>query len=218
MTQNALVVRGLSAWYGQARALENINLDIATGETVGLLGMNGAGKSTLLRCLIGLHRERRGTIEILGHDATKSTPVDIAKLGVSFVREGAAMPLSLTVEEHLDMGRRLARLRGLPAPAVDDIFDQVPLLRPLTGRQAGVLSGGQRQALALASAFASSPRLLLLDEPSGGLSPQTASGVFDLIQQEVDDKGLTVMVVEQNRFWLDRMNTRAQVLEVGAMV
>jgi branched-chain amino acid transport system ATP-binding protein len=207
----------LSAWYGQARAVHDVSIDVRQGEIVGLLGRNGAGKTTLLRSITGLHHERTGTVKFGDTDASHLSAAQIARLGVSFVREGGAMPMSMTVEENLVIGQMLAKYRGRAPLTVDEILDRIPLLVPLRKRQAGVLSGGQRQSLALAIAFISQPSILLLDEPSGGLSPQTAAGIFDLIGTLVTEAALTVLVVEQNAVWMERLSARSFVLEVGVL-
>jgi branched-chain amino acid transport system ATP-binding protein len=217
MTTPAIRIENLDAWYGQARALREVSFEVAPREIVGLLGRNGAGKSTLLRAITGLHRERRGRVAFGETDASALPASDIARLGVSFVREGGAVPMSLTVEENLAVGQLLARYRKQVPLTVDDILDRIPLLAPLRRRAAGALSGGQRQALVLAVAFVSKPSILLLDEPSGGLSPQTATGVFELISQLVADAELTALIVEQNPVWLEKLSARTFLLEVGRL-
>jgi branched-chain amino acid transport system ATP-binding protein len=217
MSTSAISVSHLSAWYGQARAVHDVSIEVRQGEIVGLLGRNGAGKTTLLRSITGLHLERTGTIRFGDTDASRLSAAQVARLGVSFVREGGAMPMSMTVEENLVVGQMLAKYRGRKPLTVEEILDRIPLLAPLRKRQAGVLSGGQRQSLALAIAFISQPSILLLDEPSGGLSPQTASGIFDLIGDLVAEAGLTVLVVEQNAVWMERLSARSFVLEVGVL-
>jgi branched-chain amino acid transport system ATP-binding protein len=215
MTAPAIRIENVGAWYGQAAALREIAFEVAPREIVGLLGRNGAGKSTLLRTITGLHRERRGLVAFDGTDASTMSAPDIARLGVSFVREGGAVPMSLTVEENLAVGQLLARYRKQDPMTVDEILDRIPLLAPLRKRQAGALSGGQRQALVLAIAFVSKPSILLLDEPSGGLSPQTAAGIFDLIAQLVAEARVTALIVEQNPIWLEKLSARTLLLEVG---
>jgi branched-chain amino acid transport system ATP-binding protein len=210
-------IKGLSAWYGQARALHEVNFEVGAGEIVGLLGRNGAGKSTLMRSITGLHTERVGTIRYGDFDASRATAAEIARHGVSFVREGAALPMSMTVEENLENGQLLAKYRGRKPGDIDEILERIPLLIPLRKRVGGVLSGGQRQALALAVAFISKPSVLLLDEPSGGLSPQTAANIFDLVGTAVAEAGITVMVVEQNGVWLEKLSATTHVLSVGVM-
>jgi branched-chain amino acid transport system ATP-binding protein len=217
MRSAGISIENLSAWYGQARALQNVSLEVAPGQIVGLLGRNGAGKSTLLRSITGLHGERDGRIRYGDVDATRMNAAEISRHGVSFVREGASLPMSMTVEENLENGQLLAKYRREKALGIDEMLDRIPLLGPLRKRQAGVLSGGQRQALALAVAFISRPAVLLLDEPSGGLSPQTAAGIFELVGDLVSEAGLTVMVVEQNGVWLGKLGATSHVLTVGVM-
>jgi branched-chain amino acid transport system ATP-binding protein len=217
MTTPAIKVENLDAWYGQAQALRGVSFEVAPREIVGLVGRNGAGKSTFLRVVTGLHRERRGRISFDGIDASSMSTASIARLGVSFVREGGTLPMSLSVEENLAIGQLLAKYRQKAPLTVDEILDRIPLLAPLRKRPAGALSGGQRQSLALAVAFVSRPSILLLDEPSGGLSPQTAAGIFELITQLVNDAEVTALVVEQNPVWLEKLSARTFVLEVGRL-
>lgn len=217
MDTPAISIRGLSAWYGQARALDRVNLDVAPGRIVGLLGRNGAGKSTLLRSIAGLHQERIGEVRYGDFDASRAGAAEIARRGVSFVREGAKLPMSMTVEENLENGQLLAGYRGRRPGDIGEMLERIPILAPLRKRAGGVLSGGQRQALALAVAFISKPTVLLLDEPSGGLSPQTATTVFELIGALAAESGATVIVVEQNSVWLDRLGATTHILNLGAI-
>jgi branched-chain amino acid transport system ATP-binding protein len=215
---SALRVEDLNAWYGQAQVLRNVSLHVEPGEVVGLLGRNGAGKTTLLKAVSGLHRQQRSRVWLGEKEVTGLATHEIAKLQVSVVREGGKMPLSMTVAENIELGIRLSRLRGAASRTVEETLDAFPLLQSLHKRPAGVLSGGQRQTLSLAVAYASRPELLLLDEPSAGLSPQTARGVFDIIASLVAAGDLAALVVEQNAMWLEGLSSRNYVLEVGQII
>lgn len=209
-----LSVRNLCAWYGQLQVLWGVDLDVADGEVVGVLGRNGAGKTTLLRSLARLHGKATGSVQLEGREISHLRPDVIAQVGVAFVRDGGRMPSSLTVLQMLELGQRLARQRGLAPRSLAEIWQWFPILEPLQDRRAGLLSGGQRQALALGAAFASRPCLLLLDEPSAGLSPVVASELFGIIRKLVAD-GLAAVVVEQQAAWLHGLVRRAYLLESG---
>lgn len=212
-----LGVESLSAWYGQARALWDVDLQVDDGEIVGVLGRNGAGKTTLLRSIAGLHPKQAGRIHAAGHELTGRRANEIALEGLALVREGARLPSSLTVSQNLALGQRLARQKGGSGKSLPDIWKWFPILEPLADRRAGLLSGGQRQALALAVAFASEPRILLLDEPSAGLAPPVARELFGTIRQ-LADHGVSVLVVEQHPAWLLGVAERAYLLEVGKVL
>lgn len=213
----SLSLRGIDAWHGDAQALWGVDLEVPRGEVVGVLGRNGAGKTTLLRCIAGLHRRLAGTVEADGASLAGLLPEMIARRGVALVREGARLPASLSVRENLQLGQRLARLRGKPGRSLDDAWHWFPILEPLCERKAGLLSGGQRQALALATAFVSEPSVLLLDEPSAGLAPPVARELFAAIRR-LAASGLTVLLVEQQPAWLEGLAHECFLLEVGRVV
>jgi len=209
-----LVIKDLCSWYGQAQVLYDLNIHVDQGEVVGVLGRNGAGKTTLLRSIAGLQSRVTGDVifdgtSILGHSAHS-----IALRGLTLVREGGRMANSLTVRQGLILGQRLARGRKVTARSLEEIWQLFPLLEPLRDRRAGLLSGGQRQALALAIAFIAQPRLLLLDEPSAGLSPPVARDMFRTIARLASD-GMPILVVEQHPAWLVGIAKRGYFLEVG---
>jgi branched-chain amino acid transport system ATP-binding protein len=213
----ALTVQGLSAWYGDAQALWDVSLHVEDGEVVGVLGRNGAGKTTLLRSIMGLQRKLTGQIALQGEAIAGLEPSAISLRGLSLLREGGVMATSLTVLQHLELGRRLGRQRGTAPRAVEEMWQWFPLLQPLAHRTAGTLSGGQRQALALASALIGNPKFLLLDEPSAGLAPKVAHELFQTIRQ-LSRQGLSVLVVEQQPAWLEGLAQRNYLLEVGSVI
>jgi branched-chain amino acid transport system ATP-binding protein len=213
----ALSINNLSSWYGQAQALWNVSLQVNEGEVVGVLGRNGAGKTTLLRSITGLQKRIAGTISSGDLVLSGMKPHRIALGGVALLREGGQLPASLTVAQNLMLGQRLARQRGRPGRTFEEIWRWFPMLEPLVDRRAGLLSGGQRQALALAVAFISEPQLMLLDEPSAGLSPPVARDLFQTIKQ-LAASGMTVLAVEQHPAWLLGLAARGYLLEVGKVI
>jgi branched-chain amino acid transport system ATP-binding protein len=212
-----LSVKALSAWYGEAQALWSIDLHVAHGEVVGVLGRNGAGKTTLLRSITGLQSKVSGEVLLEGKSIAGVAPHRISLRGLSLLREGGRMATSLTVAQHLELGRRLGGLRGGAPRPLAEIWRWFPMLEPLRDRAAGMLSGGQRQALALAAALVANPKLLLLDEPSAGLAPQVAHELFRTIRK-LAEQGLSVLVVEQQPAWLDGLAKRNYLLEVGNVI
>ena len=214
-----LLVSGVDAGYGAVRALHGVSLAVRSGETVVLLGTNGNGKSTLMKCLIGEVRPTAGSIELeidgTKHELTRLAAEEIVGLGVALVPEGRRLFPRLTVEENLMLGayRRAARQRI--AENLSFAYATFPLLVERRKQLAGTLSGGQQQMLAIARALMSSPRLLLVDEPSVGLSPllvaQTISKIGELKQQF----GLTVLMAEQNFHQAVRIADRGYVIVHG---
>ena len=212
-----LKVESLETWYGQTQVLWQVDIDVRAGEMIGILGRNGAGKTTLLRTVAGLQPRSRGSVTLDGSSILGADATDIARAGLSFVREGGRMASSLTVHQHLMVGRRLAKLRGRPGRSLDDIWQTFPLLEPLQTRHAGLLSGGQRQALALAISYMSDPKVILIDEPSAGLAPKVAFELFQTLKA-LADAGTTLLVVEQQPNWLIGLAHRGYLLELGKIV
>ena len=212
-----LAVEHLSSWYGEAQVLWDVSLTVGAGEGVGIVGRNGAGKSTLLRTIAAIHRRAEGSARFLGHDILGRPPHQVARLGLSIVREGAPVFAELSVIENIRLGQHLARLRNVEPVDLDELWTIFPALEAMSGRQAGQLSGGQRQMLALATALASAPKLLLLDEPSAGLAPEAAATAFEAIEH-LRRTGLSVLIAEQNLEWLAGVATRHLELESGRTV
>ena len=217
----SLAVDGLHAGYGAVKALRGVTLHVKAGETVALLGTNGNGKSTLIKCIMGLVRPERGSVSLTvdgrDYDLTTLSPEGIVDLGVALVPEGRRLFPKLTVAENLMLGafRRAARSAIRQNLAI--AFETFPALQARQNQIAGTLSGGQQQMLAIARALMSSPRLLLVDEASLGLSPVMTKTVFDLIADVRRTAGTAVLVVEQNAGALD-LADRAFVLEKGQVV
>lgn len=192
-----LVVENLVASYGAVRALHGVSLDISEGELVALLGVNGAGKSTTLKSITGSLRPSKGKILFNGQDITNRTPESIVKLGVSLVPEGREIFGSLTVGENLRIGAFSSFKRDRYKADLEEMFTLFPILKERFNQLGGLLSGGEQQMLAIARALMAHPKLLMLDEPSLGLSPTMTDTIFELIRH-LRERGCTILLVEQN--------------------
>ena len=210
-----LELRGVEARYGPIKALHGVSLDVAEGQVVALLGANGAGKTTTLRAVSNLVR-RAGEIRFDGRSLLRERPEAITKLGIHHVPEGRGIFDELSVWDNLRM-----RAYGLGKRAVktetERVFGYFPWMRERLGQQAGTLSGGEQQMLALARALVSRPRLLMLDEPSLGLAPTVVQELFRIVGELNAEERLTVLVVEQNAQIALSVSHYAYVLEVGAV-
>jgi branched-chain amino acid transport system ATP-binding protein len=213
--QAALEVRGLEAGYGKIQVLWGIDLDVAEGEFVAIIGANGAGKTTLLRTLTGLIPARAGTVTALGRSLRGLSAARVVKGGVGHVPEGRQLFPLMTVRENLDSGADYlpdARARAPRNRAF--VYDLFPRLQERERQLAGTLSGGERQMVAIGRALMSDPRLLLVDEPSLGLSPALSQSVFAALKQ-INADGVTVVLVEQNVQQSLLLADHAVVLETG---
>ena len=204
------------ARYGQVRALHGLSLTVDEGEVVALLGANGAGKTTTLRAISGVVA-RDGKLVFDGKPLPRK-PEETARRGITHVPEGRGILGELTVWENLRMGAYVRRDRAAIARDLDEVTGELPWLRDRRDQQAGTLSGGEQQMLALARARLSRPRLLLLDEPSLGLAPLVVEQFFRLVRRLNEEQGLTVLVVEQNANVALDVSNRAYLLEVGQVV
>jgi branched-chain amino acid transport system ATP-binding protein len=207
-------VEGLRAAYGQVRVLEGIDFSIDQGRRVAMLGPNGAGKTTVLRALSGMVRTR-GKVEFDGRSLAGKATADIARRGVAHVPEGRGTFPSLTVEENLRLGAYVRRDRAAVREDVRRCYGWFPRLEERRGLQAGSLSGGEQQMLAVARALMLRPRLLMLDEPSLGLAPIVTKELFRVLGEICDEQGVTVLVVEQNANLALDFADHAYVLESG---
>jgi branched-chain amino acid transport system ATP-binding protein len=218
----SLAVNGLDAGYGAVKALRGVSLHVETGETVALLGTNGNGKSTLMKCVAGLVRPERGTLTLTidgqSHDLARLTPEAIVDLGVAMVPEGRRLFPRLTVKENLMLGAFRKEARRNIERNLALAFESFPVLSELQGQLAGTMSGGQQQMLAIARALMSSPRLLLIDEPSVGLSPLLVSQTISKIGELNRDLGLTVLMAEQNFNQAIRIASRGYIIVHGEIV
>jgi branched-chain amino acid transport system ATP-binding protein len=208
-----LELTDVHARYGQVRAVHGISLTVDEGEVVALLGANGAGKTTTLRAISGVVT-REGTLLFEGKPLPRRAE-GTARRGITHVPEGRGILAELSVWENLKMGAYLRRDRKAIAQDLDEVADDLPWLRDRRDQQAGTLSGGEQQMLALARARLSRPRLLLLDEPSLGLAPLVVEQFFNLVRRLNEEQGLTVLLVEQNANAALDLSSRAYLLEVG---
>lgn len=212
-----LDVDGLDASYGAIRALRGVSLSVRSGEVVALLGANGAGKSSLMRAIAGVGPQVTGGVRLRGRDLAGVTPEQRARSGIALVPEGRHLFGSMTIEDNLLVGRVGARGRGARARTavlLQELRELFPVLRERAGRLAGSLSGGQQQQVAIARALMSEPELLLLDEPSLGLSPQVVDVVFATISA-LRERGMTMLLVEQDVAEALAIADRCHVLASG---
>jgi branched-chain amino acid transport system ATP-binding protein len=215
----SLEIRDVDAGYGAVRALHGVSIDIRQGETVALLGTNGNGKSTLMKCVMGMVRPTRGTLALgldgVRHDLAQMSTEDIVSLGVAMVPEGRRLFPKLTVEENLLLGA----FRPAARPEIDKNlafnYEAFPMLKQRRRQLAGSMSGGQQQMLAIARALMSSPRMLLVDEPSVGLSPLLVSRTIEKLKELKDQYGLTVLIAEQNFHQAIKIADRGYVIVHG---
>lgn len=213
-----LSVEGVSAAYGKSRVLESIDLTIAPGESVTLLGRNGVGKTTLLRTIVGLHPAAAGKIAFSGENVTRSPAYLRARKGIGYVPQGRGIFPHLTVEENLRLGAAAARQGAIP----DHVYELFPVLRRLSQRKGGVLSGGEQQQLAIARALVSQPRLLILDEPTEGIQPSIVQQIEETLREIHGRLQVAILLVEQyldfawsiaDRFYVMR---RGRIVEQGS--
>ncbi len=209
-----LTVRGVKTYYGNIIALKGVDLDVAEGEIVTLIGANGAGKSTLMMTIFGNPRAREGRIEFAGRDITALPTHEIARLQIAQAPEGRRIFPRMTVLENLQMGA--AGRRDIAAD-LDRVFALFPRLAERLPQRGGTLSGGEQQMLAIARALMSRPRLLLLDEPSLGLAPLVAQQIFDIIHALNANDRLTVFLVEQNAYHALKLAHRGYVMVNGTI-
>ena len=217
-----LTIRDVQAGYGAVKALQGISLSISEKETVALLGTNGNGKSTLMKCVMGMVRPSHGKIELKienqTYDLTKLSTEEIVNLGVALVPEGRRLFPKLTVEENLLLGAFRPQARVDIARNLALSYETFEMLRERRRQLAGSLSGGQQQMLAIARALMSSPKLLLVDEPSVGLSPLLVSSTVTMIKQLKERHGLTVLMAEQNFHQAIRIADRGYIIVHGEIV
>ncbi|HHW41222.1 MAG TPA: ABC transporter ATP-binding protein [Syntrophomonadaceae bacterium] len=212
-----LEVRDLSVFFGNIRALHGISFDVQEGEIVTLIGANGAGKTTTLRTISALNRPTGGEILFRGKPITGMKPHKIVSMGISHVPEGRRIIGNLTVLENLKMGAYTRTDRAEIQASLEEVFQRFPRLKERSRQLAGTLSGGEQQMLAIGRALMAKPVLLLLDEPSMGLSPILVEEIFNIIST-INQQGTTVLLVEQNAYMALQIANRAYVLESGRIV
>jgi len=212
-----LIVKDIQVYYGAIHALHGISFEVRQGEIVTLIGANGAGKSTVLKTISGLLRAKSGDVEYIGKSLRNVEPHNIVKLGLAQVPEGRRIFQQMTVLENLEMGAFIQSDRAEIEAGFEQVFQSFPRLKERRKQLAGTLSGGEQQMLAMGRAMMSKPKLLMLDEPSMGLSPILVNEIFSIIAQ-VHQSGTTVLLVEQNARMALSVADRAYVLETGRIV
>jgi len=210
-----LEVIGLDAGYGHVQILRNIDINVKEGEIVAILGSNGAGKSTLNNNISGIYRPFAGHIRFLGKDIGGQTPKDIVSLGLVQVPEGRRLFPNLSILENLEVGS-YRRGKANRARNISRVLEIFPRLKERLKQPAGTLSGGEQQMVAISRGLMAEPKLLILDEPSLGLSPLLVEQMFDLIKK-INDDGLSIVLVEQNVMQSLRLADRAYVIENGVV-
>ena len=212
-----LEVKDLEVNYGLIKAIKGVSFEVNKGEIVSLIGANGAGKTTIMHSVNGLIPKAAGTVTLNGEDITHMPAHKLIYKGLSQVPEGRRVFQELTVLENLQMGYYIKKDKSEFSKKLEEMYSHFPILKERSSQIAGTLSGGEQQMLAMSRAIMSSPELLLLDEPSMGLSPLYVNTIFDMIKT-VNQLGTTVLLVEQNAKKALSISNRAYVLEIGKMV
>jgi branched-chain amino acid transport system ATP-binding protein len=209
-----LVAQGLTGGYGKLDILHDVSLTVNVGEIVSIIGPNGAGKSTAFKTIVGFLRPRQGTVSFNGEDITGLRPDLVLRRGLAYVPQGRIVFPDMTVLENLEMGAYIERERARVAASLERVYALFPILHERRAQRAGTMSGGEQQMVAIARALMTSPQLILLDEPSLGLSPKFVTLIFDKLL-EMKRAGFTLTVVEQNATRALGIADRAYVLELG---
>ena len=209
-----LEVKDLQVYYGVIQALKGISFHVEQGEVIALIGANGAGKTTTLQTLTGIIPAKAGSISFGSKDLTKTPAHKIVEMGMAHVPEGRRVFADMSVYENLLMGAYTRKDKNEIAQSLEMVYKRFPRLKERTGQRAGTLSGGEQQMLAMGRALMSKPKIILMDEPSMGLSPLLVQEIFSIIK-EVNAQGITVLLVEQNAKMALKVANRAYVLETG---
>lgn len=212
-----LQVKDVNVYYGNIHALKGISFDVGEGEIVTLIGANGAGKSSTLNSIIGLVKKSSGSVSFLGEEITNKKTSDIIKMGISYSPEGREMCAKLSVLENLNVGFYTRSDMNEYRKNLEFVYSLFPVLQERKAQIAGTLSGGEQQMLAIGRALMSSPKLLMLDEPSLGLAPSLVKTIFKLIQS-IRDSGVTILLIEQNANMALKIANRGFVLETGNII
>jgi branched-chain amino acid transport system ATP-binding protein len=211
-----LELRDVHTYYGKIHALQGIDLDVREGEIVTLIGSNGAGKTTTLKTISGLLHPRVGTVRFSGRDVSRTAAHEMVRDGVGHAPEGRRIFSRLTVTENLQMGGYTRTAREV-ADNTERVYTMFPRLRERAGQKGGTLSGGEQQMLAIGRAIMTRPKVLLLDEPSLGLSPILIQQIFAIIR-DINDQGTTILLVEQNALQALEVADRGYVLQTGRVI
>lgn len=217
MASQLLEVKGLNVSYGDIQALWDVSLSVEEGTIVALIGANGAGKTTLLKTISGLMRPKKGEILLSGKSLTHLSPQQIVDHGIVHVPEGRRLFSKLTVMENLKLGAYIPRARQAYTRSLERVFGLFPVLKNRKEQKAGSLSGGEQQMLAIGRALMGQPQILMLDEPSLGLSPKLVKAIFELITT-LNQQKTTILLVEQNINQALKIAQQAYVLKTGKIV
>jgi len=218
MPEPLLAVRNIETYYGPIMAIRGVSLDVPEGKIVTILGGNGAGKTTILKTICGAMDPQKGTVTFAGEEIQKKDPDWVARKGIAHVPEGREVFPFLSVKENLMMGAYSRADRDNVAKDLEMVYGYFPVLKERADQQAGYLSGGQQQMLAIGRGLMSKPRLMLLDEPSLGLSPLLVKEIFEIIVRLNKEQGVTILLVEQNAHMALATGELGYVLEVGRIV
>ncbi len=212
-----LEIKDLSVYYGVIEAIKNVSFSVEEGEIIALIGANGAGKTTILHTISGLVSAKSGSIKLSGKEITKTPAHKIVEMGIAQVPEGRRIFSQLSVFENLKLGAYTRNSQAEINESLETVFSRFPRLKERKNQVAGTLSGGEQQMLAMGRALMSKPKIMLLDEPSMGLSPLLVSEIFDIIKS-INKSGTTVLLVEQNAKKALSIANHAYVLETGKIV
>jgi branched-chain amino acid transport system ATP-binding protein len=218
MSEPILKVSNVETCYGPVVAIRGVSFDVPQGGIVTILGANGAGKTTVLKTICGVMNPQKGSVTFQGREIQRMDPDKVMRLGISHVPEGREVFPFLSVRENLRMGAFTRRDADGVAEDLATVFDYFPVLRERAEQRAGSLSGGEQQMLAISRALMARPRLMLMDEPSLGLSPRLVKEIFDIIVRINRERGVTIVLVEQNANMALQVGDYGYVLEVGRIV
>lgn len=210
-----LEIKNLCAWYGQLQILYGVNMHLNKGEIVSIIGPNGAGKSTILKTIFGFVEKKEGIILFKDEEITKATPEEMVKNGIGYVPQGRSVFPSLTVMENLEIGAYNRKDKEKVREEIQELLELFPQLKKYLNRTACLLSGGEQQMITIARTLLLKPEVLLMDEPSLGLSPQMKRFIFEKIAEINKKRGINILIVEQNAKVSLELSDRAYVLEHG---
>ena len=211
---NMLEIRGLASGYEKIPIILGVSFQVAAGEFVGILGHNGMGKTTLLKTVVGQLPATSGTVRFAGAEIVRAPSHRRARLGLGYVPQGRQIFPGLSVLDNMRMGAASA---GLGDEVLDEVIEALPRLKPILGRAGGVLSGGEQQILALARCLCGQPKLILLDEPTEGIQPSIIEEIIDILLKLKTERGLTIVLVEQNLEFIRRLSDRVLIIQKGRM-